>query len=202
MSGLARGLYPTYKERLLRYRRVKREGATYFFTVVTHRRRPLFNNRQTVDWLQAAIQATRSRHPFEVDAQVILPDHLHCLWTLPAADANYSTRWRLIKEAFTRTYIKHCGIPEPEGIDRNRGEQAVWQRRFWEHTISDESDFAKHLDYIHLNPVQHGLVRSPGDWPYSTYQSCVDQGIYEAGWGADTLPELPDRARLQAGEPL
>jgi putative transposase len=186
----------------MRYRRVKQEGATYFFTVVTHRRRPLFKDPQTVAWLEAAIQATRLRHPFEIDAQVVLPDHLHTLWTLPAHDANYSTRWRLIKEAFTRTFIKHRGMPDPEGIDRKRGEQAVWQRRFWEHTISGERDFGTHLDYIHLNPVQHGLVRAPSDWPHSTYKSWVGRGAYDKTWGIDALPEVSDWARQHAGEPL
>jgi putative transposase len=125
----------------------------------------------------------------------VLPDHLHALWTLPGGEADYSRRWRLIKEAFTRAYMKRHRVPEPNGISSDKGKQAVWQRRFWEHLIRDDRDFSTHLDYIHLNPVQHGLVKAPGDWPHSTFKSWVERGVYESAWGSDAKPELPAWAK-------
>ena len=155
----------------MRYRRANLTGGTYFFTLVTERRRPLFREQAAVTQLLQAIEAVRSRHPFEVDAYVVLPDHLHTLWTLPDGDAKFSTRWRLIKEAFTRAYLKTHAAPERSASRLLKGEQGIWQRRFWEHTIRDEADFVAHLNYIHLNPVHHGLASgsrvrpttSPGD---------------------------------------
>jgi putative transposase len=179
----------------MRYRRVRIEGATYFFTLVTHQRRPLFRDPQLVALLDEAIGKVRAWHPFEIDAQVILPDHLHAIWTLPDGEANYSKRWRLIKEMFTRTYMKHRGPTEPLGVGRDKGVPAVWQRRFWEHLIRDERDFAAHLDYIHLNPVQHGFVTAPCDWPHSTFQQWMARGVYEPAWGSDAKPELPAWAK-------
>jgi putative transposase len=179
----------------MRYRRVRVEGGTYFFTVVTHQRKPIFRNQEEIAFLAEAIDKIRARHPFEVDAQVILPDHLHTLWTLPEGDANFSKRWQLIKEAFTRSYVKRQLTPEQAEGRRDRGSQPVWQNRFWEHLVRDERDFSTHLDYIHLNPVQHGFVKSPCDWPHSTFQKWVERGIYEPNWGSDTLPELPAWAK-------
>ncbi len=175
----------------MRYRRVRIEGATYFFTVVTEGRRPLFADPDHIALLDEAIAKIRVRHPFDLVAQVILPDHLHAIWALPDGDANFSTRWRLIKEAFTREFLKRRAAPEVNAARRNKGEQAVWQRRFWEHLIRDERDFAAHLDYIHLNPVHHGLVSAARDWLYSTFQEWVERGAYEPTWGSNELPELP-----------
>lgn len=106
---------------------------------------------------------------------VVLPDHLHCLWTLPPGDADFPTRWRLIKTWFT----KHHGV---EGVT-----EAVWQPRYWEHQVRDEADFAHHADYIHYNPVKHGLVESPRDWPYSSFRRHVDAGVYPANWGKNAI---------------
>lgn len=176
----------------MRYRRVRVEGATYFFTVVTHGRRRIFADAATVALLESAIAKIRVRHPFDLVAQVVLPDHLHTLWTLPEHDANFfSTRWRLIKEAFTRAYVKRCDVPEPRAERRSRGERAVWQHRFWEHVIRDEQDFGVHLDYIHLNPVHHGFVAAPREWPHSTFGDWVARGVYELTWGSNEMPELP-----------
>ena len=176
----------------MRYRRVRVEGGTYFFTVVTHQRKPILGNEHAVALLLEAIDKIRARHPFEIDAQVILPDHLHAMWTLPEADADFSKRWRLIKEAFTRSYVKNL---QQIGIARDSAPQQVWQNRFWEHLIRDERDFSMHLDYIHINPVQHGFVKSPRDWPHSSFQQWVDRSVYEPNWGSDAMPELPERAR-------
>jgi putative transposase len=141
------------------------------------------------------VEKIRSRHPFELDAYVVLPDHLHALWTLPEADTNFSTRWRLIKEAFTRAYIKAYEAPYRNESRRSKGEQGIWQRRFWEHVIRDDADFARHLDYIHLNPVHHGLAAAARDWPHSSVSSWVERGAYDPLWGSDALPELPEWAK-------
>ena len=179
----------------MRYRRVNVAGATYFFTLVTERRRPIFREPQAVATFEAAVAKIRSRHPFEIEACVILPDHLHALWTLPEEDANFSTRWRLIKEAFTRAWLRAHAAPDRSSSRRSKGEQGIWQRRFWEHVIRDEHDFIAHLDYIHLNPVHHGLAAAPRDWPHSTFRTWVERGAYRPEWGSDAKPELPAWAR-------
>ena len=168
----------------MHYHRAKTPGATYFFTVVTYQRQTLFRAPQTVDLLRTAFRTVKAKHPFTIDAIVVLPDHLHCIWTLPKADADFSTRWRLIKSEFSR----HC----PEKYKRQRsqsrqskGEQAIWQRRFWEHQIQDETDLIRHMDYIHYNPVSHGLVEAPKDWAYSSFHRFVQAGIYAEDWEAN-----------------
>ena len=178
----------------MRYRRAKVEGASYFFTVVTGERRPLFRDAEMVAMLETAIARVAARHPFEVVAQVVLPDHVHAIWQLPDGDAGYSTRWRLVKEAFTKTCAKRFGRVDAGETRTARGEQGLWQRRFWEHLIRDERDFAAHLDYIHLNPVHHGYVTAPRDWPHSTFQKWVQRGTYEENWGSGEMPALPDWA--------
>jgi putative transposase len=179
----------------MRYRRASLGGGTYFFTLVTERRRPLFREKAAVELFLDAVESIRLRHPFEVDAFVVLPDHLHALWTLPEADARFSMRWRLIKEAFTRSYLKTHAAPDRSESRRSKGEQGIWQRRFWEHIIRDEADFIAHLNYIHLNPVHHGLVAAPRDWPHSSFREWVEREAYEITWGSDALPGLPDWAK-------
>ena len=124
-------------------------------------------------------------HPYTIDAIVLLPDHLHCLWTLPEGDHDFSGRWRLIKGSFSR----QCD-PQYKGdvsaSRKTKKEQAVWQRRFWEHRIWDKQDYANHVAYIHYNPVKHGLVSAPGEWLYSSFHSHVDQGLCDPNWGAGT----------------
>jgi len=122
--------------------------------------------------------------PFKIDAAVILPDHLHCIWTLPTDDSDFSTRWRLIKTWFT----KHCepllrGIPEHAQLARGR--QRIWQQRYWEHQLRDERDFIRHVEYIHYNPVKHGLACSANDWPHSSFKHYVKNGLYPSDWGAE-----------------
>jgi len=175
----------------MRYRRVTVAGACYFFTVVTHRRQALFADAQAVEMLQEAIQGIREKRPFVLEAQLVLPDHIHVLWTLPEDDCDYSTRWRLIKEAFTRAYASRYRMPERDERRRARGEHAIWQRRYWEHLIRNDRDFTTHLEYIHLNPVRHGLVTAPRDWPHSTFLSWVARGSYDVTWGSDEMPVLP-----------
>ncbi|MBS4099324.1 MAG: transposase [Sulfuricella sp.] len=168
----------------MRYRRSDTPGATYFFTVVTFRRYPIFAAPENPALLKSALRYVMARHPFTIDAMVVLPDHLHCLWTLPEYDADFATRWMLVKSHFSR----HCDArfkSSPSAARRAKGEQTVWQRRYWEHQIRDEADFAAHCDYIHYNPVKHGLTATAADWPHSSFVRFVERGIYPADWGND-----------------
>jgi len=155
----------------MNYRRVYVAGGTYFFTLVTHQRKPIFSDLEAIDTLRAAFKYAITRHPFTIVANVILPDHIHSVWTLPPNDSNFSTRWRLIKGYFTRNWT-NPDIKVP-----------VWQRRFWEHLIRDETDLSNHVEYIHYNPVKHGLANSPYDWPYSSFSRFVKEGWYPTEWG-------------------
>jgi putative transposase len=144
----------------MQYRRAFIPGGSFFFTLVTEKRRPIMASAESVEALRRAFRNVRQSRPFEIDAMVVMPDHLHCIWTLPPGDADFATRWRLIKTWFT----KHSD-PAIRGI-RNasrqaRGEQTIWQHRYWEHLIRDETDFERHVDYIHYKPVKHGFVSTP-----------------------------------------
>ncbi len=160
------------------YRRAKTPGATYFFTVVTQGRKPWFNNEASINILRKAFQVTMNEKPFTMEAAVILPDHLHCLWQLPEADHNYSGRWREIKKRVSR---------QLDASTNTRRERPVWQRRFWEHQIRDDQDWRNHMDYIHYNPVKHHLVERVGDWPWSSFHRAVTKGWYKSDWGS-TIP--------------
>ncbi len=169
------------------YRRANTPGACYFFTVVTFRRRPILTDDDCRVWLRNAVSNTRKKYPFNVDAWVLLPDHLHCIWTLPADDNDFSMRWSGIKRRFT-TSAKHC-LHKTEWANASRQkhrEATIWQRRFWEHEIRDKEDYQRHMDYIHYNPVKHGLVNKVVDWPHSTFHRYVKQGIYSTDWGDTT----------------
>jgi putative transposase len=156
------------------YRRAFIPGGSFFFTLVTHGRRRLFDDQRAVDRLREGFRRTMAKQPFRIDAIVILPDHLHTVWQLPEGDSDFSLRWRLIKH-----YLA-SGIVAPVN---HRGEKRVWQRRFWEHAIRDEDDWRNHLDYVHYNPVKHGYVKRPGDWRWSSFQRSVRRGWYSPGWG-------------------
>ncbi len=156
------------------YRRAYFSGGCYFFTVVTYDRNPILCTPSAIARLRSAFRHTMKRHPFMLDGLVILPDHIHCIWTLPENDANFSIRWNMIKRYFS------IGIPGPANLRR---EKNIWQRRFWEHCIRDENDFEKCLDYIYFNPVKHGYVKHPLDWPCSTLKRDVRNGMYDAHWG-------------------
>lgn len=166
------------------YRRTNITGTTYFFTVVTFRRQAFLCDKPVRNALRNAVLETRAVHPFTVDGWVLLPDHLHCIWTLPPGDAAFGKRWAMIKRAVT----KACGasLVREEWMNnsmRRRNESTSWQRRFWEHAIRDEADFAKHMDYVHYNPVKHGLVQQVKDWPFSTFHRYVKAGFYPENWG-------------------
>lgn len=163
------------------YTRLYTPGARYFFTLTLTNRGDNDLLIRHIKALRQAVAATRRDHPFAIDAMVVLPDHLHALWQLPEDDADFSTRWRLIKARFARA------VPRQEHTSpsrRRRGERAIWQRRFWEHRIRDERDWRHHVDYIHYNPVKHGLVGRALDWPYSSFHRYVRAGCYEPDWGA------------------
>jgi putative transposase len=178
----------------MRYRRVREPGASYFFTLITYERRPLFSDPLAVAVYRRAVAKVQAERPFTLEAEVVLPDHIHALWTLPESDADYPTRWRLIKSAFTRMMPVLGAAPASRA---SKGEQPVWQRRYWEHTIRDEDDFETHLDYIHYNPVQHGHSNAASDWPHSTFQVWVQQGRYDPRWGSAEPPPFPDWANWE-----
>jgi putative transposase len=141
------------------YRRSRIEGGTYFFTIVTYNRLPILTTDTARSLLHQAWLDVRERFPFTLDAVCLLPDHIHCIWILPEDDADFSNRWKEIKRLFTKGYLQHVGTGEERNESRrSRGEAAIWQRRFWEHTIRDDQDLNRHRDYIHYNPVKHGLV--------------------------------------------
>ena len=175
----------------MQYRRERTKGGTYFFTVVTDRRRRFLCQPGNVELLRNALRYVTQRRPFKIDASVLLPDHLHCIWTLPQGDDDFSTRWRLVKSYFSR----HCKTQYRGHVSASRekkGEQAIWQRRFWEHAIRDEEDYARHVDYVHYNPVKHGLVKAPGDWEHSSFHRYVRAGVYDEMWGVAQEVSFPD----------
>jgi len=158
----------------MEYRRFYQPGARYFFTVVTAKRKPILIDN--IDRLREAFKMCVKRYPFEIEAMVVLPDHLHTIWRLPEEDADFSKRWMIIKRQFS------SGLPReatsPSKIKKR--EKGIWQRRFWEHCIRNEDDWRRHMDYIHFNPIKHGYADKPGDWQYSSFQKAVDKGWYES----------------------
>jgi putative transposase len=167
------------------YRRYFVPGGTYFFTLVTHARRPFLCDPLARHCLRTAIKEIQRNRPFELVAMVLLPDHLHAIWSLPARDQSYHVRWRRIKEVFTQGYLAGGGSEGPISAGRRaRGERGIWQRRYWEHTIRDEFDFERHFDYLHYNPVKHGYARSPAEWPHSSFHRWVRQNVYDPEWGS------------------
>jgi putative transposase len=165
-----------------RYRRARVAGASYFFTVVTDRRRPVLTDEPVRAALRAAILGVRRHRPFVIDAWVLLPDHLHCIWTLPEGDADFGARWALIKRATSAALPEYVDASRRSASQSKRRESGFWQRRFWEHLIRDEADHLHHVDYIHANPLKHGLVRRVGDWPFSTFHRFVAKGAYAPDW--------------------
>lgn len=166
-----------------RYRRASTAGSSYFFTVVAYRRQPILCDETIRNALHSAIETVRMSRPFVIDAWVLLPDHLHCVWTLPDGDADFSTRWMRIKRAVSLACRKdYCRADWVTASKLKHRESTLWQRRFWEHRIRDDNDFARHVDYIHFNPVKHGHVQQVEDWPYSTFHRYVRDGIYTQDW--------------------
>jgi putative transposase len=168
------------------YRRSNIAGASYFFTVnLADRTSSLLIEH--IAPLRSAFEYARTRHPFTMDAIVVLPDHLHAIWTLPADDSDFALRWRLIKTTFSRN------LPHGEHSSASRtskGERGIWQRRYWEHLIRDEQDFERHVDYIHINPVKHGWAKQVAGWPHSSFHRYVRAGILPADWAGNTIMEM------------
>ena len=173
------------------YRRNRIAGGCYFFTInlLERYQNPLLV--QQIELLRDVVRRVRLRHPFYINAWVVLPDHMHCIWTLPKGDDDYANRIRLLKTLFSKE------IPKTESrsnVRQRKGERGIWQRRYWEHTICDDRDYASHMDYLHYNPVKHGYVGKVMDWPYSSFQHHVQQGHYPEHWGASNI-------ELDVGEP-
>jgi putative transposase len=170
-SGTDKSLTKKHKSKegfYMQYRRSRVPGGTYFFTVVTQQRKPVLLQPVVHQRLRSAVATIKSRHPFKIRGWCLLPDHMHFIWTLPPADHNFAMRWRLIKH-----YVS-AGTAIPAGL---------WQKRYWEHQINSETDFEKHLDYLHYNPVKHGLVERVLDWPHSSFHHYAQEGIYPLNWG-------------------
>lgn len=164
------------------YRRIFMPGATWFFTVNLARRDNQAMLVEHIEELRQAFRYVKQRRMFQIDAIVILPDHLHCIWTLPSGDSDYSTRWNLIKGHFSRHMVKGEAVSASRSNKRERG---IWQRRLWVHWITDQNDFIRHIDYIHVNPLKHGLVKRVADWPHSSFHRYVKQCIYPLHWAGE-----------------
>lgn len=172
------------------YRRARIDGGTYFFTVVTYHRQPLLTTEESRAILHSAWLNVERRYPFTTDAICLLPDHLHCIWTLPPGDHNYSLRWGEIKKIFSKAYRVQTGTGNGgyrSDSQVKRQDACIWQRRFWEHTIRDLEDFNRHIDYIHYNPVKHGLVSNVSDWQWSSFHRYVQAGYYDQSWGSCSI---------------
>ncbi len=165
------------------FRRDLTKGGTFFFTVATYRRQPILTKPEVIISLRQAIVDVKNSHPFEIVAWVVLPDHMHTVWTLPENDSDYGLRWGLIKRLVSRQAGKaRMVIPAKSQVKRN--ESGLWQRRFWEHRIRDDADLQRHVDYIHYNPVKHGLVERVVDWPHSTFHRFVEKGWLSQDWAS------------------
>lgn len=160
------------------YRRAHVKGAPYFFTL-TLADRAASSLVDEIGALRHAYAQTRQERPFRCDAFVVLPNHLHAIWTLPEGDADFSTRWRLIKSRFVQ---KTGGVAPRSASKRAKGERGIWQRRIWEHCIRDRADMAMHIRYCWGNPVKHGLVERASDWPYSSVHRDIRAGRVEPEW--------------------
>lgn len=170
------------------YRRAYAPRGTWFYTVNLLERHGNDLLVREIDRLRTVVSRVKQLHPFHINAWAVLPEHMHCIWTLPTGDTDFSMRWRLIKTLFSRS------IPKTERRSAVRvaaGERGIWQRHYWEHLIRDEKDYAHHMDYVHVNPLKHGLVKRVKDWPYSTFHRLVKEGIYSVDWCGDVSVMMP-----------
>ncbi len=162
------------------YIRYRIPGGCYFFTVnLLERNNTLLVDH--IDLLRESVRLCKQKRPFHIDAWVVLPEHMHCIWTLPADDDDFSNRWKMIKTHLSKS------LPQVERRSKvriKRGERGIWQRRFWEHAIRNDRDYATHMDYLHFNPVKHGWVNKVADWPYSSFHLFVKKGLYPVDWAS------------------
>jgi putative transposase len=188
------------------YRRANTPGSTIFLTLITYERQKLFSLTENIDKLRQACGVIMAEKPFTIDAAVILPEHIHFLWTLPPDDRDYSYRVGRMKVLFTRALCGENNLPDDVCDSRQKHRESdVWQRRFYEHTIRDEVDLRKHLDYLHFNPVKHGLVKCVHDWEYSSFHRGVKRGEYDVKWGCQCggnifTPQVASLMNLEMGE--
>lgn len=166
------------------YRRARDAGACYFFTLVSNRRQLLLTDTPLRAALRRAIEQVRLHRPFVIEGWVLLPDHLHCVWRMPQGDADLGLRWSMIKRLTSQALPMAGSISLSRSLRRESG---LWQRRFWEHRIRDEGDYQRHMDYLHFNPVKHGLVSRVLDWPWSSFHRLVKEGVYPPDWGGDSV---------------
>jgi putative transposase len=165
------------------WRRAFVPGGTFFFTLVTHGRARFLTRNPARSILGSLLRRSRMRWPYTINAIVLLPDHLHAIWSLPTGDSEYPKRWGWIKKEFTQHWLSLGGRALPVSAGRRRDDRSgVWQPKYWEHTIESEDDFERHFDYIHYNPVKHGLVRCPHEWPWSSFFRWVERGVYPRDW--------------------
>jgi len=175
------------------YRRDNSSGATWFFTIVTYRRQSFLCDKRVRKALREAGRKLQTKYPFKINAWVLMPDHFHCIWTLPNHDSNFPLRIRLLKRYVTQAcshflQCDHLSTPSR----RKRKESSLWQRRYWEHRIRSESDLLHHMNYIHFNPVKHGLSHSPVEWPFSTIHQLIVEGVYTSSWATNPDSESID----------
>jgi len=188
------------------YRRAHIPGSSVFLTLITYQRQKLFLMPENIDRLRQACDLIMTEKPFTIDAAVILPEHIHFLWTLPPDDPDYSYRVGRMKVLFTRALCGANNLPDDVCESRKKQRESdVWQRRFYEHTIRDEFDLRQHLDYLHFNPVKHGLVKCVHDWEYSSFHRGVRRGKYDVKWGCQCngnifTPAVTSLMNLAMGE--
>ncbi len=167
------------------YRRNYVHGGMYFFTVVTEKRQAILDTDLAQKCLREAFLHCKQELPFKMNAIVMLPDHIHAIWTLPKDDFDYSKRWGIIKKHFTQSWLRQGGAETRISKSKQRyHRRGVWQRRFWEHTLQDQEDYNHHFYYLHYNPIKHGIVKHLLDYPYSSFHRYVKQGVYNEDWGA------------------
>lgn len=169
------------------YRRAWHPGGTHFFTVNLLQRHQNDLLVRHIDVLREVVAIIKRTYPFHIHGWVVLPDHIHCVIELPPDDSDFSIRWRLIKMGFSKRLPK---VERLSSVRVKRGERGIWQRRYWEHLIRDEADYHAHMDYVHINPVKHGLVKHVIDWPYSTFHRLKAEGVYPADWAGGAEGEL------------
>lgn len=173
---------------MVAYRRARAAGGCYFLTLTLQDRSSDLLVRYSTQLRQCLLNV-QTQMPFRLPALVVLPDHLHMLMVLPSDDADFSARVRKFKRAFVVTLRQQVGV----GVKTNaKGEANIWQRRFWEHLIRDEQDYRRQVDYIHFNPLKHGLVARVQDWPFSSFHHYVRQGLLPIDWADCTGVEIED----------